>query len=82
MTESRWWVANQNQRLGPYSWAQLRQMADSGTLRPTDLVFQEGTEQWVQATSVPTLLPVLEVIPDEDEERPRAIVAEREVELP
>jgi hypothetical protein len=53
-------------------------MADTGTLRPTDMVFQEGTQQWVAAHSVPSLMPVLEAIVDEEPERPRAIVAQPE----
>src|SRR5262245_56683827 len=55
-------------------------MANSGTLRPTDMVFQEGTQQWVPAHTVSSLMPVLEAIVDEEPERPRAVVAEREVD--
>jgi hypothetical protein len=41
--------------LGPYSTAQLRQMAASGTLQPADMVLAQGAAKWHPASLVPGL---------------------------
>lgn len=40
---------------GPVTFRQLRQAADSGALRPIDLVWKEGMADWVPVWSVPEL---------------------------
>lgn len=47
-----WHVAIDGQEQGPVSGAQLRQMASSGRLSPTDLVWKEGMKDWVPASKV------------------------------
>src|SRR5262249_45449569 len=42
---------------GPFSWAELQQMAAEGKLQPADMVLQEGTPKWQAASTVPSLLP-------------------------
>ena len=79
MNETRWWVARNKQKTGPYSWSHMRQMADSGNLRPTDMVLQEGSGRWLAADAVPSLFEVPEVILDPDPEVPVAIPVLREV---
>lgn len=50
-----WYYASKNQQKGPVSWDDLRGLARAGGLRGTDMVWQEGTPDWVKASSVPGL---------------------------
>ena len=59
----RWYLARNRQKYGPYSIEQLRQMASSGHLFPEDMLLQEGTQQWVAASSVQGLFPSTGVAP-------------------
>ncbi|MBY0229525.1 MAG: DUF4339 domain-containing protein, partial [Gemmataceae bacterium] len=47
-----WYYAKNGQQQGPVNSAHLKQMAASGQIGPTDLVFQEGGTQWVEASTV------------------------------
>jgi hypothetical protein len=49
---SRWFLARNKQRLGPYSSAQLKQLADAGNIIPDDMILKEGRQKWVNAGSV------------------------------
>lgn len=53
--EPVWYIAQNRQRLGPFSATQLQQLAQIGQLRATDMVFRDGTSRWVPASSVPGL---------------------------
>jgi uncharacterized protein YkwD len=46
---SRWYVARDNKKFGPYTWQQLRTLAERGELLPSDMLLQEGTKKWVGA---------------------------------
>ena len=46
---SNWFYSSNGQQHGPISAAQLKQLADGGTIGPDDLVCQEGSDQWVAA---------------------------------
>ncbi len=52
-----WYYARDGRQQGPITSAQLRQMAQSGELRPDDLVFKEGGTTWIPASSVQGLFP-------------------------
>src|SRR5262245_34615342 len=45
-----WYYTTNNQQMGPVSWDELRQLASSGLLHPTDMVWKEGMADWVKAT--------------------------------
>ena len=45
-------ISKGGQQQGPVSSKQLKQMAATGQLQPTDLVWKEGMEQWVAASSI------------------------------
>lgn len=47
-----WYFSRNGQNSGPYSSAQLQQLAATGQLSPTDLVWKEGMQQWLPATSI------------------------------
>jgi hypothetical protein len=47
-----WYYAKDGKQQGPISMAQLRQLASSGRLEPTDMVFKTGTTDWVDASTV------------------------------
>ena len=48
----RWFYAHDDQRIGPFSGQQLRDLADSRQLLPTDTVWKEGIDKGVFATKV------------------------------
>jgi len=48
----------------PVTAAQLKQLADSGQLKPTDLVWQEGMLEWAQAGSIKGLFPADKLLSD------------------
>jgi hypothetical protein len=55
---SEWHYTLNGQPAGvPVSSSQLRQLAASGQLQPTDLVWQEGMANWAQASSIKGLFP-------------------------
>ena len=54
---NQWYYSQQKQRLGPVTDQQLKQLATSGQLRPTDLVWKKGLENWVAAQKVKGLFP-------------------------
>lgn len=53
----QWYVARNKQRIGPFSSAQLRQMASSGQLMPTEMVLQRGETKWCAAGALQGLFP-------------------------
>ena len=42
----QWYYSKQGQRTGPVSEEQLKQLASSGQVQPTDLVWKQGMPQW------------------------------------
>jgi hypothetical protein len=52
-----WFFTRGKQKLGPFTWAQLRQLATFGLLQRTDHVLEEGTPKWREAGSVEGLFP-------------------------
>ncbi len=56
MTE-KWYLYQNNQQKGPYSFEQLAQEARQGLIDPADLVWHKGLEGWVRASQVKQLLP-------------------------
>ena len=52
-----WFYTQQGQQQGPVSAGQLKQLAISGRLLPTDLVWKEGMANWVPASSTRGLFP-------------------------
>lgn len=55
MTGATWYCAKDGATLGPFDLPRLRQMVASGTVGRSDLVWQEGTSDWVAAGTVPGL---------------------------
>src|SRR5438477_8758860 len=51
----RWYFAQGNNKHGPFSAAELKRFADSGQLRPTDMVWKEGVASGVMAGLVKNL---------------------------
>src|ERR1051325_2512370 len=54
-SSENWYYANGKQKLGPFSLPQFKQLAASGTLKPDDMVWREGSAVWVKAGSVADL---------------------------
>ncbi len=55
MPGATWYCAKDGATLGPFDLPRLRQMVATGTVGPADLVWQEGTPDWVAARTVPGL---------------------------
>ena len=55
MTAPSWYYASGGQKVGPHSFAQLRDLVASGRLKSTDMVWQEGTANWVVVGSMAEL---------------------------
>lgn len=49
---AKWYYARNNQSVGPLSATQLRELAATGVLSPTDLVRRSGSPRWVVASKV------------------------------
>jgi hypothetical protein len=52
-----WWYAKNGQQMGPVSTAVLTQMAASGQVAPTDLIWREGMPNWAPARTVRGIYP-------------------------
>ncbi len=50
-----WYVLQDGQQIGPYTWEQLWQQARSGVIRSGDLTWKEGMAGWIQVDQVPGL---------------------------
>lgn len=44
-----WYYTTNKQQMGPVSWMDLRELADHGILKPHDMVWTEGMDEWVKA---------------------------------
>jgi hypothetical protein len=47
-----WYVGRNGQRSGPFTTPQVRQMAASGELKPSEMVWKEGMANWVAASTI------------------------------
>ncbi len=65
MMNKTWYYRRNDTQLGPVSVEELRQLAVSGQLSPTDLVWNEGMAEWAPASKVKGLFTTLapETIP-------------------
>jgi len=52
MKQVQWYHARDNKQFGPVSTAELKQLAQGGSLRPDDLVWREGLKSWTAAREV------------------------------
>lgn len=50
-----WYYSHDESRLGPYSARQMRALASSGGILPTDTVYKEGVERGILASKVKNL---------------------------
>jgi hypothetical protein len=53
----QWYYAQQGQRQGPVAEEQLKQLASSGQLKPTDKVWKQGMTAWQAVSQIPGLFP-------------------------
>src|SRR5262245_13512957 len=57
LERTEWHYIRNEQPVGPVSWAQLRQLASSGQLQPTEMVWKAGMPAWAAASSINDLFP-------------------------
>lgn len=56
MSQSGWYYASNNQRIGPVTVEQLRHLLSVGSVGANDLIWTEGMADWQPAGSVPGLM--------------------------
>lgn len=56
MASEWYYTINGQQGPGPISASELKQLATSGQLKPTDLVWQDGMPDWVEASTIKGLI--------------------------
>jgi hypothetical protein len=54
---SEWFYRVDDKKRGPVGSADLKRLADSGVLKPADLIWKEGLAVWVAASSIKGLFP-------------------------
>ena len=52
-----WYICKDGTTYGPTTFAQLRDIADKGTLQPGDLIWRDGLADWVPARRAHSLFP-------------------------
>lgn len=64
-----WFYSVADTRQGPVTEDDLKRLAATGQLKPSDLVWQDGMPDWVEARTVPALFPAAraEPLPPEDD---------------
>ncbi|MFO0966158.1 MAG: GYF domain-containing protein [Gemmataceae bacterium] len=65
-----WYYSERNEQHGPVTFDELRGRAQAGYLSPTDLVWQEGTADWIRASVVEGLFELPTARPLEDGPQP------------
>ena len=45
---AEWFYTTNKQQMGPVTWDELRELAEVGILKPHDLIWTEGMEEWVK----------------------------------
>jgi GYF domain 2 len=60
--DGNWYYAQDNKSFGPFSWAEFTDVAASGTLRRTSIVWREGMTEGVVASTVNHLFPVAQAL--------------------
>jgi hypothetical protein len=51
----QWYVARNQQKVGPFTSHQLKQLVACDFLQPKDMVLAEGSSKWVEAQTIPGL---------------------------
>jgi hypothetical protein len=57
LSAPRYVTRDGKQKMGPFLWTQLLQMASGGMLQPADMVMEEGAEKWSPASAISGLFP-------------------------
>jgi len=55
MTEAIWYFADGDEERGPVTEGQIRALVGTGNLKPDDLVWKEGMDDWAPAEEIPGL---------------------------
>ena len=46
---AEWFYTTNKQQMGPVTWDELRDLAEVGILKPHDMIWSEGMDEWVKA---------------------------------
>jgi hypothetical protein len=55
--DGNWYYAQHNNSFGPFTWAEFQEVAASGLLQRTSIVWREGMTEGVVASTVTHLFP-------------------------
>ena len=55
--ENIWWYAKGSQKIGPHTVTELKGLVETGIIRPDDLVWKEGLDNWMPSSSFESLFP-------------------------
>ena len=58
-SEARWYYARDHKKVGPLTWEQLRHLAATGLLTPSDMLLRDGESEWQWATLLDAKKPAL-----------------------
>lgn len=53
---NQWYISRNGNQYGPYSWQELKDFVNQGTLTNSDFVYGDSLSDWTQAGNVPNLL--------------------------
>lgn len=54
---TQWYISRDQQKVGPFSLDEIKQLASLGILRKTEFILTEGSQRWVAANSIYGLFP-------------------------
>jgi hypothetical protein len=74
---SRWFIAHQNDKRGPYSWRALMALAARGDLDPDAMLIKEHSERWLRARSLHALFASAPAARTVDAAAPAAVVPQQ-----
>jgi len=57
MAAVHWYIARGGLKVGPFTAADLKQLATFGLLKPSEMLWTEGLSKWVAASTFPALFP-------------------------
>ncbi len=52
MADVQWYYARNDEPMGPISASELKQLVDAGQLKPDDLLWREGMDEWTTAINL------------------------------
>jgi hypothetical protein len=68
---AQWYYTSNNEQRGPVTWPKLRELAAIGMLKPSDLVWTDGMDEWVKARQQDGLFDGIDVEEEPEQRKSR-----------